>query len=62
MTMDKRKRGRPPVENPASETLPRVRVTPDQLAAYNNAARERDDSLSGWIKSNLDRAAKRDLK
>lgn len=60
--MEKKKRGRPPVTNPANERLPSVRVTPEQLQSYSDAAGARKLSLAGWIKHHLDRAAKRDLK
>lgn len=58
MTTEKRPRGRPSVENPASETLPRVRVTPDQLERYHKAAKKKDVTFSRWIKDTLDKAAK----
>ncbi|MGQ7844875.1 hypothetical protein ACUNV4_10380 [Granulosicoccus sp. 3-233] len=59
--MQKKKRGRPPTANPATEKLPNVRVTPDQLQSYVAASKVRGESLSAWVKRNLDRVAKRDL-
>jgi len=58
----KKKRGRPPTDNPATEKLSNVRVTPDQLTTYNEAAATHGESMAAWVKRNLDRIAKRDLK
>jgi len=57
---EKRKRGRPKgsvIANPASEALPRIRIRPDQLAAYTNAAERGGKSLSAWVRDTLDAAA-----
>ncbi len=50
--------GRPPTENPASTTLPRVRVTPDKLAAYKKSAEQSGQSFSAWIRKWLDKGIK----
>jgi len=55
--MNKKRMGRPPVENPATEVLGTVRVTPDQRAAYSRAAELEGVKLAAWIKATLDRAA-----
>jgi len=60
--MTKKTRGRPLADNPASETIPRVRVTPEQLQSYKAAALNRAESLSDWVRRHLDKAAKRDTK
>ena len=60
--MEKKPRGRPPIENPATETIPRVRVTPEQLQSYRDAADSKAESFSEWLRRNLDKAVKRDLK
>lgn len=52
--------GRPPVENPATEKLPNIRVTPEQLQSYRDAATSKDETLSDWVRRHLNRAAKRD--
>lgn len=59
--MQKKKRGRPPIDNPATETLPTVRITADQLKSYRDAASSREESIAAWVRRNLDRATKRDL-
>ena len=53
--------GRPPIENPASKTLPRIRVTPDQLENYKEAAEHEEMAFSAWVRDKLDKAAKRIL-
>tara|TARA_R100001480_G_scaffold6492_1_gene13751 strand:+ start:561 stop:758 length:198 start_codon:yes stop_codon:yes gene_type:complete len=56
----KRPRGRPKgyrAENPASERLI-VRVTEDQLDSYRAAADTAGTSLSDWVRSTLDKAAR----
>lgn len=61
--MDKKKRrGRPSTPNPATEKLSNVRVTPEQVENYSNAAETHGESMAAWVKRNLDRAAARDLK
>jgi len=52
-----RPRGRPQSDNPASVTLPRVRVTPDKLAAYKQSADQSGKTFSVWIRDVLDKAA-----
>lgn len=55
-----KKRGRPKgyrAENPASERLT-VRVTDEQLDDYRAAADTSGTSLSDWVRSTLDRAAR----
>lgn len=57
----KKKPGRPAgyrAKNPASERLPSIRVTPEQLDSYKAKADTEEKSLSGWIKTTLDKAAK----
>ena len=54
----KKRAGRPPIDNPASTTLPRVRVTPDKLAAYKKAAEQSNQSFSAWIRNLLDKGLK----
>ena len=66
MTRSKKKqRGRPlgyRAENPADKTLPKVRVTDDQLSSYREASEQQDMTLSSWIRGVLDKAVKRVLK
>jgi len=52
-----RARGRPKSDNPASVTLPRVRVTPEQLERYKQSALDSDKSFSEWIREALDKAS-----
>ena len=58
----KRKPGRPKTDNPASEKLPMIRVTPEQLDNYKAAAEHEELPFSVWVREKLDRAAKRILK
>jgi hypothetical protein len=37
-------------------------LTPEQLQSYRDAATTKDESLSDWVRRNLDKAAKRALK
>ncbi len=60
--MRKRKPGRPKSENPATKKLPMVRVTPDQLENYKEAAEIEGLAFSAWVRTVLDKAAKRVLK
>ena len=56
----KKKVGRPigyRKANPASEALPRVRVTPEQLNDYKKCAEKAGQSLSQWIRDCLDKGA-----
>lgn len=55
----KRPAGRPRIENPASMTLPRVRVTPEKLDAYKRAAEASGASFSQWLRNSLDKAVNR---
>jgi len=50
-----KKMGRPRLDNPCSEKLPNVRLTSDQLKSYKAEAKKQDQTLSGWVKSILDR-------
>ena len=60
---EKPKRGRPPLgDKAASKNLGQVRVTEDQIESYGEAAKLKGESLAAWVKRNLDRIAKRDLK
>ena len=58
----KRPRGRPSLKNPANQRLPMVRITQDQLDSYKSSSTNTNKSLSSWVRDNLDKAAKRDLK
>jgi len=62
MSNKKKSRGRPLSDNPASERLPVVRITPDQLENYKEAAEQEEMAFSSWVRDKLDRAAKRILK
>ena len=55
--MDKRPRGRPPVENGEPRWLT-LRVSDERLAKYQRAADKAKESLSAWVKRILDRAAR----
>jgi len=58
----KKKRGRPvgaKAENPASEKLPMVRVTPEQLKAYRQASEHSQQSFSAWVRNTLDKEAQK---
>jgi predicted HicB family RNase H-like nuclease len=57
-TMEKRPRGRPPVDDGEKLYLT-VRVSEERKAMYSRAAAKAKSSLSAWIKGVLDRAAKR---
>jgi len=46
--------GRPKSENPATEKLPMVRVTPEQLNAYKEAAEKSNITFSAWVRDALD--------
>ena len=59
VTMQKKKMGRPPVANPATEKLPNIRLKPEQLQSYRDASDVNDQSLSDWVRTTLDKAAKR---
>lgn len=59
MKKQSKKRGRPAVDNPATNTLSRVRVTDEQIEAYKRAGDCRGKTLSQWVRDTLDAAAKR---
>lgn len=60
MTKKKTKRmGRPPVDNPATEQLPTVRVTKEELKHYKEAADMEELAFSKWVRMVLDKAANR---
>lgn len=42
--------------NTASEKLPMVRVTTEQLAKYRDAAESSNQKFSQWVRSTLDKA------
>ena len=48
------KRGRPKKVNKATEVLPPIRVTKDQVCLYKNAASQAGVSLSAWLKQLAD--------
>jgi predicted HicB family RNase H-like nuclease len=52
-----RKAGRPPLpEGNAKATMLRVRVTPDERAALEAAAKASNQTISEWIRSTLNAA------
>ena len=55
----KRPPGRPPNPNKPTESLGSVRVHPEQLEAYSEAAEAAGTSRADWIRDTLDRAARR---
>ena len=55
--MEKRQRGRPPVENGERLYLT-VRISEDRKARYERAAAKAGLKLSPWVKRSLDRASK----
>ena len=55
--MDKRPRGRPPVENGERRWLT-LRVSDERLERYGKAATKAKESLSAWVKRVLDRASR----
>ena len=50
MRTDSQKRGRPRKAIKASETLPPIRVTPDQKKRFREEAQKAGMSLSAWLK------------
>ena len=46
----KKPKGRPKSDDPSSVVLPPIRVTPDQLRRYREAATRAERSLSAWIR------------
>lgn len=55
--MDKRPRGRPPVENGERLYLT-IRVSEDRKGRYERAAAKAKETLSAWVKRVLDRASR----
>jgi hypothetical protein len=53
----KKRRGRPPIDNPATSRLPVVQVTPDQLVKFRAAAENNEQSFSQWVRDSLEKAA-----
>gem|GEM_PF-1618959 len=58
----KKKPGRPPLGGVSATVTMRTRITPEQHDLYSKAAELGNVTMSAWVKKNLDRAAKRDLK
>ena len=56
--MEKRTRGRPRLENGKKERLPSIRVTKEQLKAYQAAAKAAGVGIGEWVRRALDRASK----
>jgi len=52
----KRPMGRPKSDNPSSATLPLIRVTPDKLKEYKQAAETSGSNFSHWVRGTLDKA------
>lgn len=55
--MKMQKRGRPPKDVTASQVLPPIRVTEDQIERYKKAAEESGLKLSSWLKEVADNEA-----
>ena len=55
----KRRPGRPSNPNKPTESLGGVRVHPEQLEAYTQAAESVGATRADWIRDTLDRAARR---
>jgi hypothetical protein len=55
----KKRMGRPPVDNPRDKRLPVVQITEDQLIIYKAASERTGQTFSAWVRSALDKAAKR---
>ena len=54
------KGGRPPIGSKATtKSLGSVRVTDDQMGAYDAAASAKNQSRSEWVRDTLDKAASR---
>lgn len=53
----KRRPGRPKTKNPATERLPVVRVTPNNLNRYKAASESAGATFSAWVRDALDKAA-----
>lgn len=48
--------------NPATKSLGSVRVTEEQITRYDEAAAISKQSRADWVRTHLDKAAKRELK
>jgi len=60
----KRARGRPKgykAENPQDKTLPKVRVTNDQLENYKASSEREGMTFSAWVRNVLDAASQSGL-
>ena len=58
----KKKPGRPRHhKSAATEQLGMIRITPEQRDNYQQAADRKEKPLATWVKSTLDKAAKRDI-
>lgn len=55
--MDKKPRGRPPVEDGETRWMT-FRLSEERLARYGRAAKKAGENLSAWAKKVLDRASK----
>lgn len=56
MNTAKKKMGRPPIANPANKILPNIRVTPDKLNEYRQAAESAGLKFAAWARRALDKA------
>jgi hypothetical protein len=54
----KKRMGRPPIENPACEWLPGIRVTPEENERFRAAADAAGLPFSTWVRRTLAKAAK----
>lgn len=57
MKQAKKRRGRPPVDNPRSARI-NWRVTEERKARYEKAAKKADKPLTGWLDEIADDASK----
>lgn len=55
---NKPKMGRPKSTNPQDKTLPKVRVTREQLDTYKTESKRDGKTLSAWVRDNLDGAVR----
>jgi len=55
--MDKKPRGRPPVEDGEGLYLT-IRISEERKARYQRAAAKAKETLSAWVKRLLDRASR----
>ena len=59
----KKKRGRPPkLPDERAEARIELRVLNDEKTQWEQAAERADETVAGWIRVRLNRAAKRELK